>query len=176
VDNSDPYKVLKVGRRASRKEVEASYRFLSSQLSSLSEKERRNVDRAYMVLGDPSRREEYDRRRGYRLHPGLNAGSPDEARRHFSMGLRASEDGSWHRAYHAFRWAAFLQPWQAEYRSYLGLAAALSGRDLRRARELCRTALQLDPESDICRRNLAQVYEKLGFQMRARRVLKKDGL
>ena len=176
VDSSDPYKVLKVGRRASRKEVEASYRLLSSQLSSDSERERRRIDWAYMILGDPSRREEYDRRRGYRLHPGLSAGSPDEARRYFAVGLRASENGSWQRAYHAFKWAAFLQPWKAEYRSYLGLAAAQSGRDLRQARELCQTALQLNPGSETCRRNLALVYDKLGFRRRARRVLKKDGL
>jgi len=176
VDNSDPYKVLGVGHRASRKEVEASYRLLSSQPSSLSERERRKIEWAYMILGDPSRREEYDRRRGYRLHPGLNSGSPHEAGKYFALGLRAAKTSSWRRAYQAFRWAASLQPWKAEYRSYLGLAAAQSGLDLHQARELCRSALELDPKSDICRKNLAFIYEKLGFQMRARRVLEKDGL
>ena len=129
-----------------------------------------------MILGDPSRREEYDRRRGYTLHPGLNSGSPHEAGKHFALGLRAVKEGSWRRAYQAFNWAATLQPWKAVYRSYLGLAAAQSGLDLHQARELCRSALELDPKNDICRKNLAFIYEKLGFQMRARRVLEKDGL
>ncbi len=176
MEGLDPYKVLGLTPWATRREVETRYLELVAGSPPPPAPWRREIDRAYILLSDPRKKEAFDRSRGYRLHPGLAVGSPARARRHYEMGRVALEKGQARRAHRFFRLAASLQPWEAVYRSYLGLTKAILGHNGHRARELCREAVRLDPECPVCRRNLSLVYRKLGFRKRARLVLERERL
>lgn len=173
MEKTDLYEILGIHPGATRKEVEAGYHRLIS--GSLEGEKRCLVERAYLVLSNIGKRTAYDRSRGYILHPGLGAGSAEKARTFFRRGKKAMETGMWKQASRAFRRAVVCQPWEAEYRSFLGLAMFYSGVNIHRARELCLEALMLDPSNTLCQKNLAIIYENIGLKKRAQRVLNHSG-
>ncbi len=173
-ETRDPYRILDLPPLATRKQVEASFHRLT-RATAPGDGRRRLIEEAYLLLSDPLRREAYDRSRGYRLHPALEAGASWRASVLRQRGLKDLEAGRFEAACRAFRLAVACQPWVAEYRSLLGLAMAEGGQDLHRARELCLEALRLEPDDLSCRRRLATVYEKVGLRKRAQRVLHHRG-
>ncbi len=169
----DPYDVLALPPGAGRKAVEVSYHRLQATRPPLSTTQLALVDRAYLALSDPERRKGLDVRSGRVIHPGFSVDTGDRAGRCFEAGRRAAARGDWRRAAAAFGRATACQPWEAEYRSWLGLAVMKAGGDPRRAVDLCLEAFRLDRGSHACRGHLAEVYRRLGMYRRASRLIEK---
>jgi curved DNA-binding protein CbpA len=88
-------------------------------------------------------------------------------------GEAALEVRDYARAFHAFEDAVHFRPHDAELYSRAARIAWLSGDDLRKAKDLARTACELEPDRAAYRRTLGQIYDAAGLEANARRELKR---
>ncbi len=119
---------------------------------------------AYKVLGDPGKREEYDRSPSKVRRE--TTSSSELAREKFSEGMFEFKKKNFTEAMELFGSAAYIEESIPDYHYYHGLS--LSGEDkLKEAEAAIRKAHLLDTSNDEILVELGNIYLKLGFNLRA---------
>lgn len=156
------------------------------------------ISEAYNVLKDPERRREYDKTlketgaasvetasitttqsvetTKRTAATGKVAAAPSVsdlaaiAQRAFNKGLQFYKTGDYARAVQFFEASVQNMPKEANYLSYLALALVKSRKELTRAIELCKKAIELEPFNMEHRLRLGMIYETMGSVTMARKT------
>jgi curved DNA-binding protein CbpA len=124
-----------------------------------------HMNDAYNTLGDPEKRNEYDRSPS-KVRREMTS-SIDLAQEKFAEGKVAFKKKNYEEAVELFGAAAYTEDSVADYHYYLGLALLKQDR-LKDAENSLRRAHLIDTDNDEILVELGHIYLKLGFNLRAK--------
>jgi curved DNA-binding protein CbpA len=180
----DYYNVLGLSPHATETEIKNAYRRLAKQFHPdksfsasrpiLSNEQFDEINEAYHVLSDKKRKEDYDHVRSDKTQTLQDPADTQsiQAENSFRNGLQALKEGNPRRAVSFLEWAVKYNPNKPAYHSKLGLALALSGEDLEKARESCERAIEMEIYNAAHYVDLAEVYYQAGLTEEACAKLK----
>lgn len=180
----DYYNVLGLGPMATETEIKNAYRrrakechpdkSFSTDRLVLTNEQFDAINEAYHVLSDKRRRQEYDRMRDDKT--GALAETQDtklvQAENSFRNALRAMKEENHKQAVSFLEWAVKYNPNKPIYRSKLGLAMALAGEDVEKARASCERAIEMEIFNPAHYVDLGEVYRIVGLTEKAREKFK----
>jgi curved DNA-binding protein CbpA len=180
----DYYAILGVNSLATETEIRSAYRRMAKECHPdrsfstgrpvLSNTQFDEINEAYHVLSDKRRRDEYDRIRNDKTGSLAETQSTTlvQAENSFRNGLRAMKEQNYKQAVSFLEWAVKYNPKKAIYYSKLGLAMALSGEDLEKARANCERAIEIEIFNAAHYVDLAEMYHVAGLTEKAREKYK----
>lgn len=176
--SANHYELLEVGSGADEREIHSAYQLFARAVhpdhaAALGLDDRRGVldllferaTEAYLVLTEPHRRSEYDRRVGIERSRSPAVRGEETQRIAADLHTRARgliEDGDLHFAHELLRQAVHADPEAIEIWETLAGVQARNPRWLHMAGDSLRRALRLQPQSPELRRKLAAVEERQG--------------
>jgi hypothetical protein len=179
----DYYQVLGLERSADSTAVKKAFlqmarrfhpdRYFSSPLGDLQELLNEIfslINEAWETLKDPDLRRKYDQRQASSRVEEKGHGKPDDrtvAKQQFQRAREALSAGDPAAAVEALRWASRLDPDQAQYHAWLGIALVRSERGLHEAEDHLKTAISLDAGVADYHYYLGRVYATGGLPRRA---------
>jgi curved DNA-binding protein CbpA len=180
----DYYNVLGVNPLATDTEIKNAYRRLAKECHPdksfsaghpiLTNAQFDELNEAYHVLSDKKRRQDYDRIRSDKT--GTLAETQDtkvlQAENSFRNGLKALKEENPRQAVSFLEWAVKYNPNKPIYRSKLGLAMAMAGEDMEKARASCERAIEMEMFNAAHYVDLAEVYLLAGLTEKAREKYK----
>lgn len=129
------------------------------------------INKAYEVLGNKSKRDEYDLSLSMTRFPSEKEraveGDSQKAEEQFRRGIEEFKKGNHWGASESFKWATKLNSQKAIYWSHLALSLAQMPRKLHDAEEACKKAIELEPGNDEHYSNLGILYLKAGMKKKA---------
>ena len=187
----DYYAVLEVDPESDAAGIRKAYFQLAKQLhpdrqaSADPERTERflQVQRAYEILMDPAKREDYDRQRITASSPVPSSDTPArakteaqrrwaqrpsleeerDARKAYEKAVIVLENEDPERALRAMQAVVRAIPDNPEYASFLGYLMALGGSRLHAARDYCKQAVEAEPYNSEFHARLGFVYERAGL-------------
>ena len=180
----DYYNTLGVSPLATDTEIKNAYRRLAKECHPdksfsvghpiLTNAQFDELNEAYHVLSDKKRRQDYDRIRSDKT--GTLAETQDvkvlQAENSFRNGLKALKEENPRQAVSFLEWAVRYNPNKPVYRSKLGLAMAMAGEDMEKARASCERAIEMEMFNAAHYVDLAEVYLLAGLTEKAREKYK----
>lgn len=180
----DYYNILGVSPLATDTEIKNAYRRLAKECHPdksfstghpiLTNAQFDELNEAYHVLSDKKRRQDYDRIRSDKT--GTLAETQDakvlQAENSFRNGLKALKEENPRQAVSFLEWAVRYNPNKPIYRSKLGLAMAMAGEDMEKARASCERAIEMEMFNAAHYVDLAEVYLLAGLTEKAREKYK----
>lgn len=180
----DYYNTLGVSPLATDTEIKNAYRRLAKECHPdksfaagnpiLTNAQFDELNEAYHVLSDKKRRQDYDRIRSDKT--GTLAETQDvkvlQAENSFRNGLKALKEENPRQAVSFLEWAVRYNPNKPVYRSKLGLAMAMAGEDMEKARASCERAIEMEMFNAAHYVDLAEVYLLAGITEKAREKYK----
>jgi curved DNA-binding protein CbpA len=180
----DYYNTLGVSPLATDTEIKNAYRRLAKECHPdksfsagnpiLTNAQFDELNEAYHVLSDKKRRQDYDRIRSDKT--GTLAETQDakvlQAENSFRNGLKALKEENPRQAVSFLEWAVKYNPNKPIYRSKLGLAMAMAGEDMEKARASCERAIEMEMFNAAHYVDLAEVYLLAGLTEKAREKYK----
>jgi len=180
----DYYNILGVSPLATDTEIKNAYRRLAKECHPdksfsaghpiLTNAQFDELNEAYHVLSDRKRRQDYDRIRSDKT--GTLAETQDakvlQAENSFRNGLKALKEENPRQAVSFLEWAVKYNPNKPIYRSKLGLAMAMAGEDMEKARASCERAIEMEMFNAAHYVDLAEVYLLAGLTEKAREKYK----
>jgi len=180
----DYYNILGVSPLATDTEIKNAYRRLAKECHQdksfsvghpiLTNAQFDELNEAYHVLSDKKRRQDYDRIRSDKT--GTLAETQDakvlQAENSFRNGLKALKEENPRQAVSFLEWAVRYNPNKPIYRSKLGLAMAMAGEDMEKARASCERAIEMEMFNAAHYVDLAEVYLLAGLTEKAREKYK----
>jgi len=180
----DYYNTLGVSPLATDTEIKNAYRRLAKECHPdksfsagnpiLTNAQFDELNEAYHVLSDKKRRQDYDRIRSDKT--GTLAETQDvkvlQAENSFRNGLKALKEENPRQAVSFLEWAVRYNPNKPIYRSKLGLAMAMAGEDMEKARASCERAIEMEMFNAAHYVDLAEVYLLAGLTEKAREKYK----
>ena len=180
----DYYNTLGVSPLATDTEIKNAYRRLAKECHPdksfsagnpiLTNAQFDELNEAYHVLSDKKRRQDYDRIRSDKT--GTLAETQDvkvlQAENSFRNGLKALKEENPRQAVSFLEWAVRYNPNKPIYRSKLGLAIAMAGEDMEKARASCERAIEMEMFNAAHYVDLAEVYLLAGLTEKAREKYK----
>ena len=180
----DYYNILGISPLATDTEIKNAYRRLAKECHPdksfsvghpiLTNAQFDELNEAYHVLSDKKRRQDYDRIRSDKT--GTLAETQDakvlQAENSFRNGLKALKEENPRQAVSFLEWAVRYNPNKPIYRSKLGLAMAMAGEDMEKARASCERAIEMEMFNAAHYVDLAEVYLLAGLTEKAREKYK----
>jgi curved DNA-binding protein CbpA len=180
----DYYNTLGVSPLATDTEIKNAYRRLAKECHPdksfsaghpiLTNAQFDELNEAYHVLSDKKRRQDYDRIRSDKT--GTLAETQDtkvlQAENSFRNGLKELKEENPRQAVSFLEWAVKYNPNKPIYRSKLGLAMAMAGEDMEKARASCERAIEMEMFNAAHYVDLAEVYLLAGLTEKAREKYK----
>lgn len=179
------YKILRISIDADERTIKKAYHILvkeyhpdspSSQKSPEVSEKFRCIKEAYETLINKKARETYDKyvlKKPRRLSKAEDTSYINKAAEHYEMGRKLYKAKKFHSACRSFQTAMNLDPDNALYCSWLGIALSNSPDKLHEAREACEKAVKLSPYNADYHVNLAIIYRDAGIKSMAERYLRK---
>ncbi len=179
------YKILRINLDADERTIKKAYHILvkeyhpdspSSQKSPEVSEKFRYLKEAYETLINKKTRETYDKyvlKKPRRLSKAEDTSYINKAAEHYEMGRKLYKAKKFHSACRSFQTAMNLDPDNALYCSWLGIALSNSPDKLHEAREACEKAVKLSPYNADYHVNLAIIYRDAGIKSMAERYLRK---
>jgi DnaJ-class molecular chaperone len=180
----DYYNVLGLSPLATETEIRNAYRRLAKQYHPdksftanrpiLSNEQFDEINEAYHILSDKKRRQDYDLVRSDKTKTLQDTTDTQsiQAENSFRNGLQALKEGNPKQAVSFLEWAVKYNPNKPLYHSKLGLAMAMTGEDLEKARASCERAIEMEIYNAAYYVDLAEVYYQAGLIEKAREKLK----
>jgi DnaJ-class molecular chaperone len=180
----DYYNVLGLSLHATDTEIRNAYRRLAKEYHPdksfstdrpiLSNQQFDEINEAYHILSDKKRREDYDHVRSDMTKTLADTKDTDsvQAENSFRNGLKALNEGNPKQAVSFLEWAVKYNPNKPIYHSKLGLAIAMAGEDIEKARASCEQAIEMEIFNAAHYVDLAEVYYQAGLTEKAREKLK----
>ncbi len=179
------YEILRISIDADERTIKKAYHTLvkeyhpdspSSQKFPEASEKFRYIKEAYETLIDKKARETYDKyvlKKPRRLSKAEDTSYIKKAAEHYEKGRKLYKAKKFVFAGRAFQTAMNLDPGNALYCSWLGIALSHSPDKLHEAREACEKAVKLSPNNADFHVNLAIIYRDAGIKSVAERYLRK---
>lgn len=186
IERYNLYQVLRLDPGAGRDSVKHSYialakeyhpdRFFESRYDGVRDKINgifMKINEAYTTLSNPARKAEYDRTK-IKMETRLREQEDPErdskvARQQFKRGMETLKGGDAPAAIESLRWAVHLNPRNADYHSWLGVALTKTRKRLHEAEEHCKTAIALEYSKPLYYVHLGEVYRTGKLLAKARK-------
>ncbi len=179
------YKILRINLDADERTIKKAYHTLvkeyhpdspSSQKSPEASEKFRYIKEAYETLINEKARETYDKyvlKKPRRLSKAEGTSYIKKAAEYYEKGRKLYKAKKFHSAGRSFQTAMNLDPDNALYCSWLGIALSHNPGKLHEAREACEKAVKLSPYNADYHVNLAIIYRDVGIKSMAERYLRK---
>lgn len=179
------YEILRINLDADERTIKKAYHTLvkeyhpdspSSQKFPEASEKFRHIKEAYETLINEKARETYDKyvlKKPRRLSKDEDTSYIKKAAEYYEKGRKLYKAKKFRSSVRAFQTAMNLDPGNALYCSWLGIALSHSPGKLHEAREACEKAVKLSPYNADYHVNLAIIYRDAGVKSMAERYLRK---